>query len=235
MPTPSELARLREPFFADDIEWKPIAVSKRTNKGLAAAYLTNRAIQQRLDDVCGPADWLNEFTAGPNGGVLCGLSIRIVREDGTADWVTKWDGAENTDVEAVKGGLSNAMKRAASHWGIGRYLYDLPQQWVALDDRGRFAQPPRIPSQFLPSGDGRSSGDGEAHVPQPRVTPAETASNTSGGPRPVRPVRPATPPQRPTAPERTPTPEPPARPQERSQPAPRSGPADDFLPQDLPF
>ena len=150
---PIDLTGLSAFFDSSDIEWKPIAVSKRTGKALAAAYITSRAIQQRLDDVCGPGGWRNEFAAGPGGGVLCGISIRIEREgsDGVeTEWVTKWDGAENTDVESVKGGLSNAMKRAASQWGIGRYLYDLPQQWVPVDDYGRFKQTPQIPRSFLP-------------------------------------------------------------------------------------
>lgn len=75
---------------------------------------------------------------------MCGISIRIpdvVQEikDGkastTPEWVTKWDGAENTAVEAVKGGLSGAMKRAAVQWGIGRYLYKLDTNFVHLVDQ----------------------------------------------------------------------------------------------------
>src|SRR5690606_24819294 len=94
--------------------------------------------------------WRNEFKNGPEGGVLCGISDRIDYGDGTTEWVTKWDGAENTDVEAVKGGLSNAQKRAVTQWGCALYLYDLPQQWVRLDERGRFAETPRIPREYLP-------------------------------------------------------------------------------------
>ncbi len=56
------------------------------------------------------------------GGVECGISIKI-----DSEWVTKWDAAENTQVEAVKGGRSGAMKRAAVQWGIGRYLYNLEE------------------------------------------------------------------------------------------------------------
>ena len=87
-------------------------------------------------------------TAGPEGGILC----RIYFKNDADEWVWREDGAENTDIEAVKGGLSNAMKRAGSALGIGRYLYRLPQQWVRLDERGRFAETPRIPAEFLPSG-----------------------------------------------------------------------------------
>jgi hypothetical protein len=145
-----DLSVLAAPFPPEDVEWKPGAVTRDKTRGLAMAYISSRAVQDRLDDVCGPDGWRNEFRSAPEGGVLCGISIRVTRPDGESEWITKWDGAENTDVEAVKGGLSGAMKRAAVQWGIGRYLYRLPQQWVRLDERGRFAEPPRLPAAFLP-------------------------------------------------------------------------------------
>ncbi len=153
-----DLNRLKDCFDQDDVEWKPIAISKKTGKALAAAYITNRAIMDRLDEVCGPGNWKNEFREGPAGGVICGISIRIGDE-----WVTKWDGAENTDVEAVKGGLSTSMRRAAVHWGIGRYLYRVPSQWVPIDQNGRLTQLPRIPPEFLPPG-AASGGNGAAQA-----------------------------------------------------------------------
>lgn len=147
---PIDLARLREPFPVPDIEWKPGAVTRDKTRGLAMAYITSRAIQDRLDDVCGPANWRNEFKSGPEGGVLCGISINVTGDPFNPNWVTKWDGAENTEVEAIKGGLSSAMKRAAVQWGVGRYLYDMPAQWVPLNDKGRFAEVPRIPAKYAP-------------------------------------------------------------------------------------
>ena len=169
----SDLARLADPFPPSDIEWKPGATTRDKSKGLAMAYLTSRAVQQRFDDVCGPADWRNEFTEGPGGGVLCGIAVRVEREDGTAEWVTKWDGADNSQVEAVKGGLSGSMKRAAVQWGVGRYLYDLPATWVRLDERGRFAEPPRIPPAFLPSDAPRPSAPSESRpAERPRARPS---------------------------------------------------------------
>lgn len=160
----SDLPRLAAPFQPSDVEWKPGATTRDKSKGLAMAYLTSRAVQQRLDDVCGPGDWRNEFCEGPGGGVLCGLSIRVEREDGHSEWVTKWDGADNSQVEAVKGGLSGAMKRAAVQWGVGRYLYELPATWVRLDDRGRFAETPRIPPAYLPRESRTASPSAPAHA-----------------------------------------------------------------------
>lgn len=151
MVSPSRLADLAAFFHPSDIEWRAGATTRDKTKAMALAYLTSRAVQQRFDDVCGPANWRNEFKEGPGGGVICGISVLVGREDGTGEWVTKWDGADNSQVEAVKGGLSGSMKRAAVLWAVGRYLYELPSPWVRLDDRGRFAETPKIPREFLPS------------------------------------------------------------------------------------
>jgi len=182
----SDLPRLAAPFAPTDVEWKPGATTRDKSKGLAMAYLTSRAVQQRFDDVCGPGDWRNEFREGPGGGVLCGISVRVERErsDGTAEveWVTKWDGSDNSQVEAVKGGLSGSMKRAAVQWGVGRYLYELPATWVRLDDRGRFAETPQIPRAFHPAGSA-----GQARPPQRSADGGAGPQQSSGGGRPQGP------------------------------------------------
>jgi hypothetical protein len=132
-------------FAPDDIEWRIGQAGKKDGGEIwakAFAYITNRAIQDRLDAVVGPENWRNEYRPWEIGtpGVLCGLSLKI---DG--EWVTKWDGAEQTDMEAMKGGLSGAMKRAAVQWGIGRYLYDLPEGWAKVGPQGRhFASQAKI-------------------------------------------------------------------------------------------
>lgn len=160
------LDMLKDPFEPKDVEWR--ACRSGVSKGgkpwvMALAYITNRAIMERLDSVVGPENWRNEYKDAPCGGVLCGLSLRI-----NGEWVTKWDGAENTDVEAVKGGLSGAMKRAGVQWGIGRYLYGLTEnfatvveqreanshQAVIKTDGGKvYAHwvPPALPGWALPS------------------------------------------------------------------------------------
>jgi hypothetical protein len=113
-------AALQKPFEMDDIEWKAQA-SGKNDRGfwvLAVPYIKARAIRDRLDEVVGPENWKPErYEAGAAGGLQCGLSLRIHGE-----WITKWDGAENTDYEAIKGGISDAFKRVARVWGIGRYL-----------------------------------------------------------------------------------------------------------------
>ena len=122
-----DLSKLSEPFPEEDIEWRVARCGVKGEKPWCQvlAYVTNRAIMGRLDDVCGPENWQNEFRDIMAGGVMCGISIKCGSE-----WVTKWDGSDKTQIEATKGGLSGAMKRAGSQWGIGRYLYKLPQTWA---------------------------------------------------------------------------------------------------------
>jgi hypothetical protein len=131
------MKQLQDPFDPFDIEWRVQSAGK-TKAGklwaIVIPYITNRGIQERLDDVCGIDGWSNEFKETPNGkGILCGISIRFKNGE-ELEWITKWDGAEETAVEAVKGGLSSAMKRAAVQWGIGRYLYRLEAVIVTPTD-----------------------------------------------------------------------------------------------------
>lgn len=132
-----DIKKLKEVFSPDDIEWRVSRAGQTNGKvwAFVLAYITNRAIMNRLDDVCGPENWKNEFAAAPNGGTLCGISIKINNE-----WVTKWDGADNTEFEAVKGGLSGSMKRAAVQWGIGRYLYNLSETYAVITENGKHYQ-----------------------------------------------------------------------------------------------
>ena len=172
-----DLSKLKEPFPYEDIEWRLQQADKGKNGiwGKCLAYVTNRAICNRLDEVVGPENWKNEFIKGPDGGVLCGLSIKV---DG--EWVTKYDGSENTNIEAVKGGLSGAMKRAASTgWGIGRYLYNLDESWVEVTDKGKYSgktksgewfrwNPPKLESWALPGGSGKPDvSNTSVKTPQP--------------------------------------------------------------------
>lgn len=169
-----DLSKLKEPFPAEDVEWR-LGQCGKNARGFWAkclAYVTNRGIMNRLDAVCGPENWRNEFAPWPVGGKagqLCGISILIPTLNPSpfaiGQWITKWDGAEQTDIEPVKGGLSDAMKRAAVQWGIGRYLYDLEEGWATIvDDNDKSAlrgqtkdkepfrwRPPALPAWALPA------------------------------------------------------------------------------------
>lgn len=128
---------LAQPFAPEDLEWRLQNTIEDKMRGMAVPYVTNRAIQNRLDEVCGPENWYNDFkpwhTNGKKESQLCGIAIYF---EGRG-FITKWDGAEDSDIEPVKGGLSDSMKRAAYQWGIGRVLYSLDTVWVDIERRGR--------------------------------------------------------------------------------------------------
>lgn len=128
-------AALTAPFQSADIEWRVSATNSAKTSGLAVPYVTNRAIQNRLDSTVGIDGWHNDFVPwkGENAQ-LCGISIYFPSLEA---WITKWDGADDSDIESVKGGLSDSMKRAAVEWGIGRYLYGMTQKWVSIEQRGK--------------------------------------------------------------------------------------------------
>lgn len=121
--------QLRAPFPRDAIQWRAQTVTRDGTKALALAYIDARAVMNRLDDVVGPENWQDEYDC-VNGRTICKLGINV---DGV--WVWKSDGAGDTQVEAEKGGISDAFKRAAVKWGIGRYLYDLDAPWVPCETR----------------------------------------------------------------------------------------------------
>lgn len=137
---PKEMQQaLAKPFAPEDLEWRLQNTTEEKMRGLAVPYVTNRAIQNRLDEVCGPENWYNDFkpwhSNGKKEAQLCGIAIYF---EGRG-FITKWDGAEDSDIESVKGGLSDSMKRAAVQWGIGRVLYDLTFAQFKEDDLGKWA------------------------------------------------------------------------------------------------
>jgi hypothetical protein len=129
--------KLSAPFPPEAIHWRAQTVARNGDKALALAYIDARDVMDRLDAACGPENWQDSFTETAKGRLICTLSIRVGEE-----WISKSDGAGDTDVEGSKGAISDALKRAAVKWGIGRYLYDLGNVWAPcesyeVDDRGK--------------------------------------------------------------------------------------------------
>lgn len=112
-------AEFRKPLTSAEIEWK-IATNKTGQNATLVPYIDNRAVLNRLDKAFGPGGWQSTFVAC-DGGFLCGISILI-----EGQWVWKWDGAGKSEIEPFKGGVSDAQKRAAHQWGLGRELYSYP-------------------------------------------------------------------------------------------------------------
>ena len=119
---------LKQPFDPKAIHWRV------GGKGTVLAYLDARDVMKRLDDVCGDY-WQVEY---PFEG-CCRIGIKIGDE-----WVWRSNGAGETKIEGEKGRYSDAFKRAAVLWGVGRYLHYLPKY------KGNPNNPPALPVWALP-------------------------------------------------------------------------------------
>jgi hypothetical protein len=140
---------LSAPFEASEVRFKPGVVSG--NRALALAYVDARVIQDRLDDVLGVTGWQDDYECLADGSVVCRLRLRLGDE-----WITKVDvggpSEQPDEGDRRKAAVSDALKRAAVKFGIGRYLYRLPAQWVDYDSHKRqFVKTPILAASALPA------------------------------------------------------------------------------------
>lgn len=125
------LEELKKEFPQGQVTFRPGKISSDGAKGLPLAYIDARDVMDRLDNVMG-CDWKDEYSFH-GARTICKISIKIKDE-----WIAREDGAGDTNIEGEKGGLSDAFKRAAVKWGIGRYLYDLSFMYAPVDKYKKF-------------------------------------------------------------------------------------------------
>ena len=114
--------RYPEVFSALTEEFGPREVRTRMLGNRQLSYVTARTVMNRLDSVIGPENWWDEYTPLQNG-VLCKLTVRL--PDG--EEICKSDAGGHAGMsdegDDEKSGFSDAFKRAAVKFGIGRHLY----------------------------------------------------------------------------------------------------------------
>lgn len=137
---------LEMPFPEERIHWRCGARTKDKTKGIPLAYIDARDVMRRLDDVMG-FNWQNRYNLADSGLLICEIGLLV-----NDQWLWRANGAGDTEVEAEKGKASDAFKRAAVQWGIGRYLYSLPNTWLPIDQYSKFTQKPALPDWATPEG-----------------------------------------------------------------------------------
>jgi hypothetical protein len=120
---------LTAPILPNEVEWR-IQSQTSTGKLIVVPYINNRCVMTRFDAAFGADNWTSEFREIANG-FLCRLTVSINDRQ-----VYREDGASKTNIEPEKGGISDAMKRAAVQFGLGRCLYDYPR--VFIECEGKF-------------------------------------------------------------------------------------------------
>lgn len=134
------MARLAEPFEVWDLGALPKGNPTADGLCMALTYIDSRAVMDRLDTVVGPENWSFEPVISEIGG----KHVCIGRL--TVCGVTKADvGEAGAEGEPFKSAVSDAVKRSAVHFGIGRYLYSMPRIFWGFDkERRRFCDGPQL-------------------------------------------------------------------------------------------
>lgn len=130
------LEQLSRPFEDHEIEWKIENViqnyyGKTQYQGIGFGYIDARAIQRRLNEVCG-LNWSSSYQAHLLDQVIlfeCTIGLYVNNE-----WIYRTDGVELEigGIERGKSAYSNALKRAAVHFGIGHFLYELDTVYIDI-------------------------------------------------------------------------------------------------------
>lgn len=167
-------ARLAAPFPPDVIGWK--AQTVKGERALAVAYIDARDVMDRLDAVLGVEGWQDAYTVLADGNVVCRLALHIGK-----DWIAKEDvGSESEqqdEGDKRKASFSDAFKRVAVKFGIGRYLYRLPAQWVDYDpQKKQLRGTPVLPVWALPGKPTSASPPPAAAAPTAITTPPRPSS-----------------------------------------------------------
>lgn len=127
---------LSEPFPAGVVKWR---VKKKTKKDPKKAevlcYVDARNVMAKLDEVVGPNNWQTRGDRYGSKGARIELGIRIEGE-----WIWKSDVGEDSNYSPLKGGWSDALKRAAVHFGVNRAAYAVPRTYARLDNFGYILQ-----------------------------------------------------------------------------------------------
>jgi hypothetical protein len=124
-------------------QWRVQSYSKNKASGQCVAYIDARDVMKLLDEVVGAENWQDDYKY-VGDMLVAGIGIKVPNGfetvpskqslTNTYEWVWKWDTGSESNMEAEKGHMSDAFKRAAVKWGVGRFLYDYPIQFVKANE-----------------------------------------------------------------------------------------------------
>lgn len=172
----SLLVRLAEPFEISEIKWRVTRTNKRGSRGAVIAFADPRAYTDRLNQMFTPRGWTRSYEVSTISSVPRMKKDRIIQTGKVLVTCTltinglgchSGSGEEWADEEyAMTAAEAQAFKRSASCFGLGRYLYNLSEMWVPLNEYSQPIKFPTLPQWAIP----KFERKGKAH--------------TASGPRP---------------------------------------------------
>src|SRR3954463_12884110 len=123
--TQEDLKILKSDFPKDRLGVKVQSFNRERTRAMLVLYLQHTDVQDRLEQV-DPA-WSSEVIHEEKVGDSVYIRMRM-----TVKGVFRENVGEGGD---PKGAYSDALKRCAMLFGVGRYLYDSPTVWVEYNDQ----------------------------------------------------------------------------------------------------
>lgn len=162
-------AQLAEPFDPSEIKWRVTHTTKDGSRGAVIAYADPRAYSDRLNQLFTPTGWTRRYDVATlsavtrmkrdkqiqTGKVLVTCTLTIAGLGCHTGSGEEWADEDN----AMTSAEAQAFKRAASCFGLGRYLYNFAEMWVPLNEYRQPTQIPTLPQWALP----KAASAGKAH------------------------------------------------------------------------
>lgn len=125
----------------EEIDWRVGATFevRGVKHGTLLGYIDSRLAMDKLDLL--DSNWssrMEPITLNGEQGIRCTLTV---------NGISREDVGVPSNTEPLKGAFSDALKRAAVHFGIGRELYDLPHIAVQVEVKanGKVGRPLALP------------------------------------------------------------------------------------------
>lgn len=142
-------------------KWRVQSFSKHKPQATCVAYIDSRDVQDVLDKHC---IWSDRYYS-VNGMLFCEITIHA---DGIE--YKRSDAGSESNVEAQKGQSSDAFKRAAVKFGIGRFLYSKKMVYLKADAVKTSNNYPNVVDD-----NGKKVWDITKHINRFSNTPTQTA------------------------------------------------------------
>jgi hypothetical protein len=180
VPQPDALfTQLAEPFDPSEIKWRVTHTTQDGSRGAIIAFADPRAYTDRLNQIFTPTGWTRTYDVSTvsavtrmkrdkaiqSGKVLvtCTLTIHGLgcHAGSGEDWADEPNAMTKSEAQA--------FKRACTCFGLGRYLYNFAEMWVALNEHRQPLQLPTLPQWALPKPGAAAGKSSAASGPRPPV------------------------------------------------------------------
>ena len=140
-----------------EYKWRVQSFSKNKPSAVCVAYIDARDVMDRLDSCC-PEGWSDRYYQEA-GLLFCEITIHL---NGVC--YKRTDTGTESQADKEKGHASDAFKRAAVKFGVGRFLYNLGVKYLPSNESKTNSNFP-----FVVDANGKRVWDISEHINQSKV------------------------------------------------------------------